>query len=116
MTASHGPPDDSWQMLGAQLLEGSAGDLRRLAAASSDDTIDDANDEATAGEDDEERLQAMIARIEVRASSRSLERIHHRLEALLTDLSCDDDEPDPGDETQSFDLVLAFCPEPRSED
>ena len=95
--------DDSWQLLGARLLEGSAADLRRLAAAPQ-----------SGDAEDKERFEAMIARIKVRASPEELLEIYRRLEALLTDLSSDEDSL--SDDLRGFDLMLAFYPEPETKD
>ncbi|MDA8017708.1 MAG: helix-turn-helix domain-containing protein [Thermoanaerobaculia bacterium] len=102
--SGEGPSDDSWQLLGAQLLEGAAVDLRRLAAATEQNEV----------EADPERFEAMIARIKVHASPSSLTSIYEKLEALLTELS-DEDPGEPDESCRSFDLVLAFFPEPESE-
>lgn len=104
--------DDSWQMLGSQLLEGAAADLRRLATSFSPKDED--------SDDHGERFEAMIARIKVRATPEKLMDIYQRLEALLTELSSDDEadaqpdaDADPDAEMRGFDLLLAFYPEPR---
>ena len=104
-----GESDNSWQVLGSQLLEGAAADLRRLATRASAKPEDD--------QPDEERFEAMIARIKVRASAEELMDIYQRLESLLTELSNQEGTeevpaPTESDALRSFDLVLAFYPEP----
>lgn len=105
--------DDSWQMLGARLLDGSAGDLRRLAELKDPPGSDES-------EADEDRFVAMIARIQVRATEKTLFSIYERLETLLSELNeidegSDEDGNEDSDEVRNFHLMLAFYPDPEDE-
>lgn len=96
--------DSSWQILGSQLLEGAAADLRRLATTARRDPK---------GEEDEDKFEAMIARIKVCTSPERLIEIYERLEELLAELSSDEEPEDiEAENIQRFDLVLALYPEP----
>ena len=103
--------DSSWQILGSQLLEGAAADLRRLATTASPDPKDEED------EKDEERFEAMVARIKVCTSAERLMEIYRRLEELLTELAEDaESENLEPEDVQRFDFVLALYPEVQTPD
>ena len=102
--------DSSWQILGSQLLEGAAADLRRMATTA----IQDPKDEKEQDDDEaDDQLEAMIARIKICTSPERLMEIYQRLEELLAELSSDEEEPEDIDpeNMKRFDLVLALYPE-----